>query len=501
MSYSATFTILHTNDRHGHYLPIAVAPGNATAQTGDPGRSPQQFERAGRVGGFPILATAVEQLRRERGAENVLLLDGGDGFADDLLGNLTRGEAVVRLMNEVGYQAMALGNHDFDYGAERIRELQHMAHFPMRGANVVEKASGQPFLGDPTLLLEAGGTRVGILALGYYHTDLTTNPSNVQALRFENGIEAARRYLPNLRQRVDVVVVLSHQGTQADRLLAKEVPGIDLIVGAHSHDEIALLKADGVWMSQAMSDGVALGELVVTVEGGRIRGVRGAIHFLWTDSYQPDLLMTETIYRMREPFRNALEPVVAIAAERIGRRYRSESPFDVLAAELLRRHTGAAVGMLPGVGYGVSLDPGPFGREQLHALLPHPSQVVMLEMSGAQILSVLEQSATNQRPPDPMESVGGLVQTAGMRWTVDLTRPVGKRIRNSFVGETPIDPATRYRVATHSGMLAGVHRYAAFAAGSDVRREESTVAEVVEAGLRQMGTVRPPEAGRITLIS
>ena len=189
MPNTATFTILHTNDRHGRYLPIAVSPGNATAQTGDPGRSPQQFDRAGRVGGFPILATLVEQFRTERGTENVVLLDGGDSFADDLLGNLTKGEAAIRLMNEVGYQAMALGNHDFDYGADRTRELQRIAGFPMRGANVAERASGEPFLGDPTLVADVGGVPVGILLLGYHHTDLTGNPRHVEALRFESGIE------------------------------------------------------------------------------------------------------------------------------------------------------------------------------------------------------------------------------------------------------------------------------------------------------------------------
>ncbi|MFP5406578.1 MAG: metallophosphoesterase, partial [Gammaproteobacteria bacterium] len=116
-------TLLYTNDFHGRYVPFAVEPGNATAQTGDPGRSPQSFEHAGRVGGFAALATAIERIRQARGPANVVLLHGGDTFSDDLLGNLTQGEAVIRLMNEVGYEFSALGNHDFDYGAQRTREL------------------------------------------------------------------------------------------------------------------------------------------------------------------------------------------------------------------------------------------------------------------------------------------------------------------------------------------------------------------------------------------
>ena len=147
---SGRFTILHTNNMPGRHQPFAVVSGNATAQTGDVGRPPSSFEHVGTVGGFAHLATAIGRVRAQRGAANVLLVDGGDTFGDDLLGNLTKGEALIRLLNVVGYQFMALGNHDFEYGGARTRALQELAHFPMRGANVLDKATGQPFLGDPT---------------------------------------------------------------------------------------------------------------------------------------------------------------------------------------------------------------------------------------------------------------------------------------------------------------------------------------------------------------
>jgi 5'-nucleotidase / UDP-sugar diphosphatase len=226
-----TVTILHTNDFHGRHQAVRVIKGNATAQTGDPGRDWDEFEREGLAGGFPALATAVNRFREQRGAENVVLVDAGDAFGDDLLGNLTEGEAVVRLMNTTGYQMMALGNHDFDYGKERTRALQEIAAFPMRGANVILRESGKPFLGDPTLIVEAGGARIGFLLLGYHNTAQTGNPKNLAGLAFESGVDAARRHVPGLSQRADVVVVVSHQGTAMDRVLAQEVAGIDVIIG------------------------------------------------------------------------------------------------------------------------------------------------------------------------------------------------------------------------------------------------------------------------------
>ncbi len=107
-----------------------------------------------------------------------------------------------------------------------------------------------------------------------------------------------------------------------------------------------------------------------------------------------------------------IEDVVATAAATIGRRHRFESPFDTLAAELLRRHAAAEVAFLPGVGFGVTLWPGPIMREQLYALLPHPARLATVSLTGAQTVGVLEQSTTNQRPSDPMDVVGGLIQTA-----------------------------------------------------------------------------------------
>lgn len=494
-------TILYTNDFHGRHRPFPVSPGNATAQTGDPGRAPASFARAGTVGGFAALATAVEDVRRARGAANVLLLHGGDTFSDDLLGNLTQGEAVIRLMNELGYQLAALGNHDFDYGAERTQALQEIARFPMRGANVIERATGEPFLGDPTLVLDAGGVRVGLLALGYHNTHLTGSRKNTESLRFTDGIEAARRVVPELRRRADLVVVVSHQGTKVDRLLAREVESIDLILAGHSHDLLAPPEKVGdTWIVQALSDAAVLYELELQVAGGRLAGLEGRPHTLWADRFAPHPQVAALVEALRAPHRDRLEAVIGTAAERIGRHYKSESPFDLLVGQILRQHTGAEVAFLPGVGYGVSLEPGPITREALYALLPHPSTVATLTLTGAQIRTILEQNAANLKPATPLEAVGGLVQTSGLRWAADLTRPIGARVTQVAVNGAPLEDGRRYRVVTHSGMLEGLHRYASFAQGTEIEKQDAKLTEVVEEALQGMGAVRAPALGGVAII-
>ncbi|MBT9395096.1 bifunctional metallophosphatase/5'-nucleotidase [Hymenobacter sp. NST-14] len=499
---SGSFTILHTNDIHGRHRPFAVSPGNATAQTGDPGRSPSSFERAGQVGGFAHLATAVQRVRQERGAGNVLLLDGGDTFSDDLLANLTKGAANIRLMNALGYQFMALGNHDFDYGAARTRELQQLARFPIRGANVTDKATGQPFLGEPTQVFTVGGVRVGVLALAYHNTAQTGNPDNTKELTFSSGLEAARHYVPALRARADVVVVLSHQGTKVDERLAREVPGIDLVVGAHSHDRIAPPRQVGkVWVVQALSDAAVLGQLTVQVKAGKITSVEGTAPTLWTKEFPADATIAQLVDSLRAPHRAQLEAVLATATGRIGRQYKSASPFDQLAGELLREATGAELAFLPGVGYGVSLEPGPVTREMLYTLLPHPSKLVTLELTGAQVRQLLEQTATNQNPGDDLARVGGLLQSSGLDWTADLNRPVGQRVSGVQVNGQPLDPQRPYRVVTHNGMLSGIHRYTTFAKGQNIQKLDKGVTQVVEAGLRRRGSLAPPKLARVQVVA
>jgi len=498
---SGTFTLLHTNDIHGNLSPFLVDTGDATAQTGDQDRSYQQYSRRGVIGGFARLAGAVEVIRRQRGTANVLLVDAGDTFGDGLLANLTRGAATLRLMDALGYDWMALGNHDYEYTADHTKELQSTVRFPMRAANAIVRATGATFLGDPTRVVTVGGLRVGLLALTYQNTDQTENKANTRDLTFTNGIDAAQRYVPPLRKRADVVIVVSHQGTTVDSLLGERVPGIDIIVGGHSHDRIEPpRRVGGAWMVQALSDASALGELTVTVRNGRVAEVGGQVHELYADHYAPDPRFAALLDSIRAPYSDTLAAVIATAADRIARQYKSESPVDKLAAELLRRHAKADAAFLPGLGFGVTIQPGPITRELLVGLFPHPTTVVTESLTGAQIISVLEQSATNLRPVDPIDGVGGLVQTAGLRWTLDLTRPVGSRVRDVSVGANPLEPTRAYRVATNGGLLQGIHRYTAFANGRDIVREPTPFIVMLERAIAAMATVHAPALGDVTMV-
>ncbi|WP_345321492.1 bifunctional UDP-sugar hydrolase/5'-nucleotidase [Novipirellula rosea] len=496
----AEVTILHTCDFHGRHMPFRVVSEDATSQTGNPQKPENRFGKEGRIGGFEALASAVERVRQKQGEQNVLLVHAGDTFSDDLLGNLTQGEAVIRMMNAVGYDYMALGNHDFDYGVEQTRHLQKLADFPLRGANIIEQKTNQLFLGKPFHIFSMGKVKIAVLALGYHNTDQTTAPKNIQGLRFVNGIETARRYVPELRRQADVVVILSHQGTAVDKLLAREVDGIDLIIGGHSHDRLhPAITVNGTKIVQAMSDTAALGEVRVSLVAGQVVKIEDELHMLWAKDYSHPKMAT-LIADIRQPHRQKLEEVIGIAKTRIPRKYKHESPFDVLVAELLRQETGAEVALLPGVGYGITLPQGEVTREDLYTLLPHPAKLATFTLTGQQIHDVLEQSATNQEAENPLDRVGGLIQTSGMTWTLDWAAQQGKRVRDVQVNAVQLDRNKSYRVASHSGMLNGIHRYDELRDAEEVKVSEESIVDIVERHFQRSESIVAPQPTNITLI-
>ncbi|MCC8361313.1 bifunctional metallophosphatase/5'-nucleotidase [Salinimicrobium sediminilitoris] len=487
-------TILHTNDRHGTHMPFKTTERNSTSQTGDEGRETLfTFDREAKIEGFPYLATAVKKIRQEKGAENILLLDAGDTFSDDQLGNLTKGEAVIQLMQSLDYDFMALGNHDFDYGKERTAELQEIAGFPFGAANITDSITGKPFLDPPYIIKKVGSSRIAVLAIGYHNTHLTGNRENMKGLRFTPGHEAIKEYIPTLQNQSDILVVLSHAGTAVDKLIAREVDGIDLIIGGHSHDLISPpQKVNGTFIVQALSDGAILGETQLIIKDNRLIDVKTDHHFLWNDEWKPDQETMELVTRLRSPYLDQLEEKIANTETVIGRQYKSESPFDKLTGNLLREEYDAEVALLPGVGYGISLN-GDISSENLYKLLPHPSKIVTLTMTGEQLKSALEQTAQNLNPQNTLDLVGGLLQSSGIDYEMDLTKPVGQRVTNINIGGSPLKDSQDYRVVTHTGMLRGIHKYKEIGKGDNILKTDRQLNEFILEKFRKLGSINFPK--------
>ena len=219
-----TLTILHTNDFHSRIEPINKYDSTCSAEDAAENKC---------FGGSARLATAIRDQQSK--TNNSILVDGGDQFQGSLFYNYYKGKVAAEMMNELGYDAMTVGNHEFDDGPEVLRGFLDQVEFPVLMANA--DISAEPQLADvvkPSTVIEAGGEKVGLIGLTPADTAELASPG--PNVKFSDPIEAVKREVERLTaDGVKRIVVLSHSGYEQDKRLAAAVDGIDVIVGGHSH--------------------------------------------------------------------------------------------------------------------------------------------------------------------------------------------------------------------------------------------------------------------------
>lgn len=485
--------ILHTNDLHGSIEPWTGWEGELLGR---------------RMGGMAWLAGAVSRVRAEEGPQKVLLLDAGDALGDSMLADLTRGEAVLELMRALRYDAVAVGNHEVDFGALRLFEPAAPQAPRILAANLRRKADGA-HPAAPAALIERAGVRIGVIGLAYPNTPLTTAAKNVRELSFDaDPARAVRSALPRLREEgAELVIVLSHLGLGAEKKLAEDAPGIDVIVGGHSHNRVPqALRIGNTLLVQAGAHGSDLGRLDLWLDGAKVVRHRRELIALDHARVGADAQVAQRVATLRAPHASELDAPLGVAAEPIVRaqtlagaspgKRDAESPADSLFADILRSETRSDIALLPGVGYGLAIPAGPVRAGQLRGLVPHDSRVVTLTLTGAQVRAILEQSLENVYTQDPARKVGGMIQVSGLRFVYDAGRPAGERIvRLERDGGTWNEKA-RYRVATNTLLAEGGHGYQAFLAGRE-RADHGGQYDMIAGWVRRNTPVRTPPPGRI----
>lgn len=233
--------ILHLNDFHGFAQPY------------------KPFGENDLRGSIAALANRVNELAKEK---PTLILAAGDFIQGHNWANFSKGKASIELMNLMKIDALVVGNHEFDFGQETLKERINQAKFPVLAANV----EGFPLL-KPYVIKEVGGLKVAIIGVITEETPQATHPRNVIGLTFTSAEKTVAKYVEQLRSKVNVIIVLSHLGYNADLALAQNVKGIDLIVGGHSHTKLDKGQQVGqTLVVQAWEHAKALGVVDLTVD-------------------------------------------------------------------------------------------------------------------------------------------------------------------------------------------------------------------------------------------
>jgi 5'-nucleotidase/UDP-sugar diphosphatase len=444
-------TILHTSEHHGTVLPLDVGP------------------YAG-LGGVARRATLIAAIRKE--VNNVLVVDSGDLLVGSAISAVFRGEADIAAMNLMGYDALALGNHDFDFGLNHVKQLRQWAKFPFLCTNVRPRMANvcQRFA-----IKSVGPVRVALIGLiGKSNYPDTFNRAALRDLEFEDPIEAARGVIAELREQAEVVVAITHEDSEEDLALARALPSLDVIIGGHTPGFDGLLAPDHMIPAEGRIELVGGGPIFVkTHRQGRTLGrldllyhertimVAEARNLVIDADTQPDPSVSHLIEQYVRRLADETGRVIGHTAtdldgERETIRTR-ETNLGTLLADLARRHTGAEVALINSGTVRSSLGAGVVTYRRLMEILPFDSTLSVLTLTGMQLRTALENSVS--RLPEPN---GRFLQTSGIGYAVDLGTPIGARVGEIQIHGVPLDPARRYSVAVTRFIAEGGDGYHMF---------------------------------------
>ncbi|MFD2110971.1 bifunctional metallophosphatase/5'-nucleotidase [Thiorhodococcus fuscus] len=465
-------TILHFNDFHGQLEPYRD-PDSQTLR-----------------GGLARLTEVVRRIRAEDSGRPVLLLFAGDLLQGTLTSTLFLGVPDALMFDRMGVDAAVMGNHEFDYGLDVFRRLAGQVGFPFLAANV--RVSPEPLPTRGSIVLDEKGVKVAVVGLVTPELLTATHPRNTVGVIVEDPVAVARRLVPELRDRADLVVVLSHLGLAQDRRLADSVQGIDLIVGGHNHHVLQQpVVQSGVPILQAGERGEWIGRMDLVCRDGAMH--QAAYRLIPIDASLPeDPEMAREIARIVDQAEADLgeeigETKVDLSARREDIR-RGEAVFGDFLADLARSETGSDVAFFNAGGFRADIPRGRISLKQIYQTFPFRNELVVGRLSGRQILDALGHSASM----DPEDNPGGFLQVSGVRYEI-----VGRGLGAVSIAGRPIDPDRLYSVVTSDFLAEGGDGYAVFKTMVEPVMTGRLISDMLVQAIRERGVIAPHLDGRI----
>lgn len=477
-----TVTILHVTDIHAQLMPLHFREPSINLGVGDAkGKPPHLVDQAfrehfriaagspeafaltsddfvalarnyGKMGGIDRIATLVKAIRAERGADKVLLLDGGDTWQGSWSALQSKGQDMVEVMSLLGTDAMT-SHWEFTLGAERVKEIAESASFAFLAQNIRDREWNEPVFA-PRKLFEKGGVKVGVIGQALPRTAIA-NPRWMFP-EWEFGIRE-----DELQKQVDevrgdgaaIVVLLSHNGFDVDRKLASRVKGIDIILTAHTHDAMpGMMRVGETVLVASGSHGKFLSRLDIATRDGKVSDIRFKLMPVFSDAVAADAEMAALVARHRAPHAAELAKEIGRTESLLYRRGNFNGTFDDLICDAMLSERDAEIALSPGFRWGGTLLPGEAITWEAitnATAITYPA-CYRNEMTGAQLKEILEDVADNIFHPDPYFQGGGdMVRIGGMGYAIDVSRPMGSRISGLTHLKTgkPIEAGKSYVVS------------------------------------------------------
>jgi 5'-nucleotidase/UDP-sugar diphosphatase len=510
-----TLNILHINDFHSRFDPITSSDSNCDAETDAAGEC---------FGGIARLKTIIDEKRAAIAADdgNSLLLSAGDNFQGSLYYTTYKSKVVSDFFNQMGFDVVATGNHEFDDGPEEFMKFIESAEFPIIGGNF--DVTRDPNLAGKikgSIVVEVGGEKIGIIGATTEDTPEIASPGDyvefVDVVQYVRGASEALDAAG-----VNKIILLSHIGYNEDMAVAAALPLVDVIVGGHSHTLLSnsvegaagpyptmVTNPAGVEVPvvQANQYGKYLGSLAVTWDDdGNVVKADGEPFLIDVGVVANDDFKAQ-LAELAGPIEEAMGEVIGTAAEPIdGARENCRAKEcqmgNLVADAMLARvaDQGVTISIANGGGLRASIDAGEITKGEVITVLPFSNTLATVQVSGADVIEALENGVS-----DVENGAGRFPQVAGLKYTYTLANPAGERISDVLVkGEgdswVPIDEAATYTIVTNNYVRGGGDGYTTFADGENPYDFGPPLEEVLAGFIAdQGGTYTPYLDGRITV--
>lgn len=497
-----TLHIVHINDLHSRIEPISKYDGTCGADANAEGKC---------FGGVARVKTMFDKLRAELDGQNVIFVDAGDQYQGSLVYTTYKGTVAAEMMEQIGFDVMAVGNHEFDDGPEGLAKLVDLTSFPIISGNLdLSRSNLLNGKVDNHVVLEVGGEKIGIISALAVDTVDTSSPGPNVIFQDEiDSLSADAQALTD--QGVDKIIALNHVGLAKDLEIAGKVPHLDVVIGGHSH---TLMSNDDdgtpayptmvgdVPVAQAYAYSKYVGHLVVTFDdAGHVNMAQGD-PILLDASVAEDEAIVARVKELTGPIEELKARLVSNATDVIdGDRSvcrAMECPMGNLVADAMLdrvKDQGIQVAIQNGGGLRASIDAGEVTMGEVLTVLPFQNTLSTFHVTGAQIVEALENGVSKVE-----EGAGRFPQVAGMTFTVDLTKAAGSRISNVMIGGEPLDPAKEYGAVSNNYVRNGGDGYGVFRDATNAYDYGPDLADVTADYMADRTPYAPYTDGRINVV-
>ncbi|MEM6695495.1 MAG: 5'-nucleotidase C-terminal domain-containing protein [Pseudomonadota bacterium] len=496
-----TLHIIHINDLHSRVEPINRFDSTCNAEDNAAGEC---------FGGYARVATKIAELRAELGDANVIVLDAGDQYQGSLMYTTYKGDVEAEMMEIIGFDAMAVGNHEFDDGPEGLLKLIDNVSFPVISGNLdVSQSNVLAGKLENHTVLEVGGEKIGIISALATDTVETSSPG--PNVIFQDEIDALAADVAALEaEGVTKIIALTHVGVNRDMEIAEAVDGIDAVVGGHSHTLFSNTEDDAMAyptmvgdtpVVQAYAYSKYLGHLILTFDdAGAVTAAEGDT-ILLDASVAEDEAIVARVAELAGPIEEMKTRVVAEAAEAIeGDRSvcrAMECPMGNLVADAMLdrvKDQGIVIAIQNGGGLRASIDAGEVTMGEVLTVLPFQNTLSTFEVTGEAIIAALENGVSQLE-----DGAGRFPQVAGMSYTFDPSAEAGSRISDVMVGGALLEMDKVYGVVSNNYVRNGGDGYSMFVDAANAYDFGPDLADVTAEFIAANAPYQPYTDGRISI--